>query len=452
MPELPFGTSAYARTRGNLPDLPVINMFAEEAPTEQGGVTLQSRLGLARVATIGSGPIRDVRQADGVIGGERFTVSGSQVFIGGTLLGTIDGNGPVSFAASPDEVLFNAGSGIWRTDGTTWQRVTFPDNAPVARIAFIAGYFIALRKGTQQWHFSGVLDGLSWDGLDFANAENEPDQLLDVVIVDDVMALIGSSSVEFWPKTGDAALPFAPTAGKVLNKGAIATGCACAFDNTFAYIGANGIVYMAANVPTRVSDAGIEERVNGSSTHALWTFSFEGHDFLAVRLSTGTFLRDAQSQQWCEFASWGRANWRIQNGAAGVFGDDETGTLWRFEGYADDDGVLERRFRAGLPITGGSISCDSIRLKTNPGQTKALAGQTFDPIVEMRSSRDRANTWTVWRSTKLGEQGQYRTRVEWRRNGRFDDPGGLFEIRCTDPVPFGASGVLMNEPGGGRSR
>ena len=36
-----FGLSAFTRSRGDLPELPVVNMFAEQAPTEEGGVVLQ---------------------------------------------------------------------------------------------------------------------------------------------------------------------------------------------------------------------------------------------------------------------------------------------------------------------------------------------------------------------------------------------------------------------------
>ncbi len=462
MPSIPFGTSAYARLRGNLPDLPVINLFAEQAPTEGGGITLQSRPGIARNLALGAGPIRGGFQADGVLSGQRFVVSGSTLYSGTASLGAITGTGPVSFAASAVELLIAAGDKLYSYNGTDLVAVTLPDGFLVAKIAFIAGYFVALRKGTQQFHWSKVLDGRVWDGLDFANAENEPDRLLDMVVVDDVLILLGSSSVEFWPKTGDANLPFAPTAGKVFSKGIIATGCVVPYDNTFAYIGIpeqaeppnkpSPRIYLAGNVPTGVSDPGIEEQLSLSTSFALWTFALEGHEFLVARLSTGSWLFDASTRQWCEFQSWKRPNWRVQCAVGGLLGDDSEGQLWAWAGYTDDGGVLERRFRGGVPITGGTVTCDNLRLATNPGQTDALTGYFADPTVEMRSSRDRANTWTAWRGTALGEQGKYRTRVEWRRNGRFDDPGALFEFRVTDPVPFSPNAVNMNEASGGRSR
>lgn len=67
---IPIGLSSYERAEGDLPELPVINMFAEEAPTEEGQVVLQSRRGLDdRSADMGVGPVKALFQLDGVVSG-----------------------------------------------------------------------------------------------------------------------------------------------------------------------------------------------------------------------------------------------------------------------------------------------------------------------------------------------------------------------------------------------
>ncbi|RYG90112.1 MAG: hypothetical protein EON59_00600 [Alphaproteobacteria bacterium] len=455
MTSLAYGTSAYSRERGNLPDLPLVNLFVEASPTTAKGVMLQSRPPLVAAGTVGSGPIRGIFQADGVLGGAQFVVSGSSLYKDGALHGEITGTGPVSFAASQTELLINAGAAIHHTDGTTFSTVSFPDAANVIRVLFLAGYFVAIRKDTHQFYWSDVLDGLTWDGLSFASAENNHDNLLDALVLSDSLVLIGSKSVEFWPATGDPDAPFAPTQGRVFERGIIATGCAVIHDNSFAWIGDNGIVYISGNVPERLSDSGIEERIAQSATWSLFGFPMEGHDLIAVRLDSGTWLRDAQTQQWCEFASYGRDNWRARCSArdGSLFGDDETGALWTFgAGYIDAGGPFERRFRAGQPISGGSFSIDNVRLAVNVGETSALTGYTAEPTVEMRTTRDAGRTWGPWRATSLGAQGHYRTRCEWRRCGMFDDPGFLAEFRTADTVPFRVSDVGVNEAGGGRAR
>lgn len=455
MADLAYGYSAYQRDRGNLPELPLINLFVEPTPTNERGIVLQSRPGMsAGTVAMGSGPVRALFQADGVFSGNLFGVSGGSLYRGATSLGSVAGSLVPSFAATELEVLVAAGGSITRYNGTAVNNPTFPDSASVIKILFIAGLFVAIRADTQRFYWSAVLDGNTWDGLDFATAENEPDRLVDGLVLDDVLILAGTQTIEFWPKTGDADIPFAPTQGRLFERGVIATGCLDNFDNSFAWIGENGIVYRAGNVPERISTDGIEERIAESTTYRAFRFFFEGHEFFCVRLDGGTVAYDAATRQWCEFANYGLTNWQAQCAVPGpVFGSATDGATLVFnDTHSDLGGVLERRFRAGFPLAGGRVRADNIRLRVNSGQTPNLTGQYAQPVVEMRLSRDAAQTWSSWRQAQLGVQGDYRARVEWRVVGLFDEPGGVFEFRCTDPVPFRVAGAYINEPYGGRSR
>lgn len=448
MPNLAYGTSAYSRTRGNLPELPLINLFVEQSPSEGEQPVLQSRPGLEVVHDYGL-PVEAIFQQDGVLGGARFVIAGGELYKDTALVGQIIGTGPISFAASQTQLAITAGGAIHVTDGSTLTTVDFPDSADVAAVTFLGGYFIAVRKGTHQFYWSALLDALLWDALDYASAENEPDQLRDVLVMNDLLVLIGSASVEFWPRTGLAETPFAPMEGRVFEKGARATGCSKAFDNSFIYVAPDNIVYRAGQVPERISDYGIEEAIKHSTWCKVFTFDFEGHLFGVVHLDNGTFAYDAATRQWSQFQTYGQPNWAVQCAVEGFFGGKR---LFKFGGFIDDGDILERRFRAGFTLNGGGVSADSIRLRANTGQTGDLVGVYADPKVEMRISRDAGQCWSAFRSISLGKQGEYRHRVEWRRNGMIDAPGGLFEFRVTDPVPVRISGCAINEPSGGRSR
>lgn len=453
MPSIFYGRNAYSRTRGNLPELPVINMFSEASPSDNAGVVMQSRKGLVRAMAVGSGPIRGMFRRDGVTGGKMFVVSGDGFYADGVMLGRIVGDGPVSFAASETEVIIAAGGPLYRTDGATLSRPVFPDGAYVTAVAFLAGYFIALRAGTHQFYWSGVLDATEWDGLSFASAENEPDRLLDVVVVDDILALIGTETIEFWPKSGDPDLPFSPIQGRVFEQGAIASGCAVATDNSFFWIGNDKIIYRNGNVPEAIGDDGIVERCSRSASWAMFLVEDERHKFLCCRFDDSTMVFDITTQQWCEFASWGRANFRGRCALAGpMVGDDTNGEIWTFSGYEDAGGVLERRLRGGLSLSGGSIAINNVRVSINSGQAQDLTGNYIDPQIEMRYSDDYGQTWTEWEADSMGAQGNYRAMPEWRALGVADAPGRLFEWRVTDPVSFRFSGVTINEKHGGRSR
>lgn len=441
--KLPYGTSAYQRVRGNLPSLELVNMFVEQSNSQ--GVILQSRKALLQVADVGSGPVRATLAEDGVFSGDRFTLSGTSFYRGTTLLGTVAGDGVASIAANETEVLICAGAGIYSYNGTAFAAVTFPDSADVTAIAYNAGYFFALRSGTGQWYFSAVEDGRTWDALDFATAENEPDQLLDLVFLDGVLILAGTNSIEFWGATGDADLPYSPIQQRVFEQGIIATGCIAVVDNTFYWIGRDKITYRNGDVPQAIADDGIVEKAADSDTFRLYVLEDERHKFLCQRHDANTMVYDVTTQQWCEFKSYGRDNFR----ATGGFGDDETGKIWSFSGY--DEGPIERLFMAGSVLE-QAVQIDNLRMVCEVGTTPNLTGDYAEPVIEMAYSDDAGNTFSEFEAESIGQQGQYRQRVEWRALGMFDDPGVLFKFRITDPVSFRVSGVGVNEATGGRSR
>ena len=88
---LEYGKGAYNRTQGNLPQLDVVNMFVEQSASQ--GVIMQSRRPLGEVVEVGSGPVRASQVRDGVFNGDRFTVSGTELYRDTALLGSIAGGG-----------------------------------------------------------------------------------------------------------------------------------------------------------------------------------------------------------------------------------------------------------------------------------------------------------------------------------------------------------------------
>jgi len=100
MPQLTFGLSSFERAEGDLPELPVINMYAEEAPTEETGVVLQSRPGLYdREENMGDGPVEALFQRDNVLSSALFGISDGALYEGTASLGAIDGTDHASMAA-----------------------------------------------------------------------------------------------------------------------------------------------------------------------------------------------------------------------------------------------------------------------------------------------------------------------------------------------------------------
>ena len=458
VPDLNIVTTTIRRARGNLPQMPLVNMFSEAAITEPRQFALQSFPGLTVTTTLGAGPVSAMLQSGGVLAGALTAISASTLYVGGVALGAVAGSGAASLAGNEMGVVGAAGAVASFYDGSMFSAISFPDGQPIIKVFEQGGRFLFIPVAGQDWYWTApyadmlVAGVFTVDGLDFASAESEPDQLLDGLVIGDSPILFGANTIEFWTKTGDLDLPYVPVEGRTFQKGVRATGCAALFDNTFGWVSPDNIVYIAGNVPQRISDAGIEELIAASATCRVDSYFFEGHEFLKVGLDDVTVEFDAQTRQWNERKT-GVANFRGGPVVAGpLFGSATDGSVYELSGWTDLDGYHERSFCAGFTLNGGAVRIANVRLRTNPGQTEYLTGNYTDPTVELFQSYDGGQTFEDALPEQLGEQGEYRKEVEWRALGIVDAPGPLFRFRVTDPVSFRASGAGFNEARGGRSR
>lgn len=446
MPALFFGLSSYERAEGDLPGLPVVNMYAEQ--TESEGVVLQSRRGLVdRSADMGSGPVEALLDADGVLSGDLIGIGGGTLYRGTTSIGAIAGSGVARLAGNELGAMATKGAGLYYYNGSTLATVAFPDGASVADVFVGGARFWAIRKDTGRLYWTDVLE-TDVEALDFVTAESFPDRLLQGLWIDGMPILFGAESIEFWQQTRSNNPPIAPLQNMVIERGIKNTGAACQFNETFAAVTNEDTVILGAQGQI-ISNPGLQERIGASSQAFLFTFLIDGTELLAMRIDGETQVFNGQT--WSKFETNG-GNWAAQCWAAGTFGSATNGKTLTFSaGHSELGGVLERRFRGGLPINGGGVNIDSLRLRANAGQTTFLSGDYAPGEVEMRVSRDAGQTWGPWIATSLGAQGEYNKRIEWRALGQASAPGFMCEFRVTDPIPLRVSGVFVNEPYGGRS-
>jgi hypothetical protein len=452
VPSVSYGAGAYKRTNGGFPPLELINMFVEAAKTSEQGVALLSRPGLAESVTRGTGPINGIYSKPDLFGGDIFTVSNGTLYRGATSLGAIAGSGPVKWASSGIELVVTRGSTAYSYNGTNLAAIAFPDSASVSSVTFIGSLFVFGRASSGKFYWSDPLDGRTVDALSFATAERSGDNLTDLQALGDNLWLFGKDSIEAWAHTGDADLPFTRIEQVAPTKGIHSTGALTEADNSLVFAGIDGVVYRIGEVPTRISDHWLEAKIIAAATVGMFPFKHEGHEFVTVRLPSETYAVDMATQEWCELQT-AQANWIAQCatmvGATAYFGHSSTNQVMVFDGWADMDDELERRFTAAIPLD-TPLSLDVVRLWANAGHTEVLVGQGVDPQVEMRSSDDAGNVWTDYDGDDLGAAGDYRAVPEWRCLGQFDFPGAMLEFRVTDPVPFRVSAVKVNDPGGRR--
>lgn len=448
---LPRG--AYSRANGNLPPFVLTNMCAEATPSAHGGVSLISLPGLLSSTTVGDGPINGMFRKADLFDGATFTLSGDMLYRAGVSLGAIAGTGPVSWACSSIELVLTRGLAAYSYDGTDLVAIDFPDGANVTAVAFMSGLFLFARAETDRFYWSAVNDGRMVDALDFASAESAPDGIRDILAQGDTLAHGGKETIEFWYPTGNGDLPFARTIQRTASVGIAATGTLVDIDNAPHFVGSDRVVYREAEVPVRISDHGIEEQLSNSSTFLCFTYLWQGHKILCVRLDTVTLCYDVTTSQWHERTSWGLTNWRArcaiqQADGSPLFGSADTSDLLIYSGWQDLGSPYVREFTAAIPLT-STAPVDKVEIEANTGAADLTVP---NPLIEMRSSRDGGKTFRGWRSKSLGATGHYRTRPRWKRNGYFDAPGALFQFRVSDAVPLRVSGATGNEGSAGRSR
>jgi hypothetical protein len=453
--KLQLVTSTLRRDTGNLPELRLINQFAEKSRTTEGGYVLQGRPGLSASYTVGEGPINGIFSEAGIFDGDVFAISGTTLYRDGALIGEISGTGPASFAGAGTQLAITRGAYLHIYDGVTLETVAFPDDEDVQGVQTIGSYFYGIRADTQRIYFSTLLDGSEWAALDYVAAERKPDPAFDILNTGEELVILGPESIEFFQETGDADAPIARAAGRSLSVGVLRTGCADIIDGALVWVANDRSVRTYDGTARRLSDAAIDGRIRASSTVSGFGWAWEGHVFFAVRLDTETLVVDAATGEWWEASTLGSANYRVRCAAMvsgqPLFGDSEAGNIAVWDGVMDFGGPLERIGSAAIPLN-APVTVHNVCVEANVGHTEILSGQGSDPTMEIRASRDAGNTWGPWRPAAMGSQGQYRRRTRVNRWGMFDQPGMIFEYRVTDPIGLRVSSFGVNEAGGGRSR
>lgn len=442
--QLPFGLSAYSRANGRLPPVRLVNLFHEQAPTAPTGAVLLPRQGMQEEYDLGAS-IRGISRADGVFNGDVFAVAGDTLYRSETAVGTVDDDTfPVEWAYTVDGLFVLSGGIVYQYNGTTLVATDFPDDAPVASICDIDNFLFAVRLDTGTIYFR-VPGDTTWNPLDFFSAEREPDPAIAVRALADLLYVFGTSSIEPFGLTGDVEEPATRIDGLAISRGCKDKASIAKLDNTLFFVGENNIAYRIDGVPQRISDHGIEERIEASGTASAFSYSNAGHTFYVLKLDSEILSYDVATGQWHQ------VEWPVE---MGLYDGSRT---WVTAGTAihtlrdrtDDNGEVFARIFTAIAPTEDVGSCDAIEVQLSPGT--ALVGDE-QPVLLMRWSDDQARTWTDWKEASAGFAGQFRHRIRYRRLGMIDAPGRVFEFKMTDPVEIRFSGVEMNPPGGGRSR
>lgn len=465
MPAFGLLTGTQERTYGGLPALPLINMVAEKAVTEPTKFAIQGRPGLQKYLSSAwstAVPIRALYYTEETSLGNYFGVFSTSFYTNADDTSTtLTGSLVPSIAGNEIGVVATAGGAAKWWDGTTFRSITFPDGANVTKVMETQGRFIFIRANSQKYYWTeplaNMLSGgnIVIDSLDFASAEDEEDWLVDGVTWNDNLVLGGTRTIEIHSVTGDDNLPWARIPGSTITKGVFDTGALVRFDGSFAWATPDRSIwkYDGSTQGLRLSNAGIEEKLKFFDTITLDSFFWEGREFLHVYGDdvVADLMLDASTGEWSE---WETDGGPFDGGPSVSIGED-----YPLFGAKSDSRVLglsnratlpggsfettvEKRFRFGVAIDGGSVTMHNILLRC---RTFSSGTNT----ISLRTSRDKGNNWTSYDTITLDDG--LRQKVEWRARGMADSPGFLCDVK-TSANDFSVSGAYYNEFVTGRAR
>lgn len=420
--------------------------FAENASARSPAI-LRGAPGLKLFATVGTGPIRGMRNVEGTL----FVVSGTKLYRvsasgAATSLGTIPGVARVSMAhnqvAGGNQLLVvNGASGyVFDTSNNTFKQVTDPEY-PGARVAdYINGYLAQLSPNRKQWFHSDLNTALDYDGLDFYEAEALPDDIVSLMRVYSEMWVFGKQTIQPFVNTGAATGTFAPAAGTVIEEGCAGTFTPALMDNSAFWLGADGIVYRANGyTPQRISTFALEQAIAGLNWADAFSMVYEdhGHKIYYLTFPDGqTWGYDAATQRWHRRESYGLNRWRVNALVSWrrqwIAGDFANGRLYTVEWghYLEHDRpLIASRKTAYLHDEQNQLSMAALELLMNTGA--APLGES-DHFVSLRYSDDGGRNWSNWKTKSLGAVGEYGKRVRFRRLGEFRNR--VFEIQVSSPA------------------
>ena len=441
-----------------------VNMFPEIhelGGTKQGEIGyLISTPGLRRLATIGTGPIRGTYQTST---GRLAVVSGSELYrVDSTWTATKVGDlmtntGMVDMTDNGQDLLVVDGPNGYAVSLVTgvFQRIVGEAFYGADRCGFLDGYFVLNNPGTSQFYLSDLYKATSYDGLDFGNAEGNPDAVVAVLVDRRQVWLLGAKTMEVWWNTG-AEFPLSRIDGSFAEVGCASAHAARKFAGTVAWLTDQGQVVVADGYqPRRISNFAVEDAIQqgGDLSKAYaWTYQDGGHIFYALQLETGssTWVYDSSTGQWHErtFTTGGQQT--LHRGACHewafethVIGDREDGRIYAFEdGQRTDDGAVITQERIPPRLSSPSLErafVSELVIDMETGIGLDGTGQGTDPQAMLRSSRDGGRTWGSERWVSLGAIGNRRVRAIWRRFGQARDLGVWF--RVTDPVRLVINGA-----------
>lgn len=336
------------------------------------------------------------------------------------------------------------------------------------RVAYIDGWWVFNKPGSQTFYTNFPQYGTGFNGSYFALKDGSSDNLVTLIENKQQLWLIGERTTEIWYDAGGQYFPFQRLIGTMLQAGCKAKHSV----SRFAYEGQDGLIwfgrsergenvilrtrgFMAETVSSPAFGAEVATYPVTDDAFA-YTYQEDTHEFYVLTFPTAdvTWVFDSQSgllHKRLSYDPYARAFHRHRSNSfmnfAGmrVVGDYQCGALHQLTRTAYTDAgwpLLAKRRSPHIWDKGqrGRVFMGSLQLDFSVGQANS-SGMGSNPQVTLAVSRDGGRSFGQRRSASLGQTGQSRTRVLYRRLGFARD--SVLDVEVIDPVPRDLVGVTL---------
>jgi len=463
--EIPFVGGAYKGRVSNLNSQECLNLYIEM--DAQGGKTpaaLVGTPGMRLWCTTGiTGQVRGMLvwkdYLYAVVGATLYRISSAAAVVSAGTIGTTTGK--VWLAGGTTHLMVVDGlDGYYQTDGATSLQTIIVSGFPTlpTSLAYQDGMFIVTEEDSDTFYISSSEDASAWDGMDFASAEDTPDDALAIINQNRELWVFGEETTEVFYNSGDIDFPFTRVAGGVFKVG-------CGAAASIAH-GPDGIFFLDNGYRVRrvvgyqsqvISTPQIEYQIGryGTKSDAVgYVYTQEGHTFYMLTFpgASRTWCYDATTGAW-HMRSSGLGGGRHRSNCYAWFagkhlvGDFHTGNIYELalDCYTDDGGtILRRRAAPAVHEDRRLLFHNALELEFEAG-VGLVTGQGSDPQAMLDWSDDGGHTWSSehWRS--IGKIGEYRARAIWRRLGRSRDR--VYRVKISDPIKVVILGAHLEAEG-----
>jgi hypothetical protein len=403
-----------------------------------------------------------------------ITVDGIESFTA-TNLGAIEGADYVSMADNGNQLcivvpgikgyIYTASSGVLAAITSA----AYYDLGPSEQVVYVDGYFV--HQAAKNVFNSDLNDGLTYSGLDFAEAEADPDDITAIHVSRSQLFIGGSETTEVWQNQGLlTGFPFQRIQGFVLPIGMKAKNSVVNMSNSFAFIGSDiggqaSVYQYDGNNFQKISTGAIEFlllKYNAEQIAGIIGFSYSqnGAVFAGWILPDTCIVYDqkasllAQKPVWHErksFISSEETRWRA-NCVAQAYnrffvGDYRSGRIGvlSIDVYTEFSEYIRRRWTAGpFNNAGGATYWNSVQLIVESGT--ATVGDRA-PSIDMSYSNDGGKTFGSEITRTIGKIGEYTHYPTWNRLGLCRN-ARIYQFDYADDAKLSVIGLIGDFDGG----